>query len=197
MSQFDEDRHRPLHWLNCGLQVTAGAVALTILTVGWLVGSAASSHIENLELSRMQATALALREGEVRRHSTDLATRIDATQKAIALAQARLGNTPQESRFVAQLTDLAEQAGLDVSTVRPAAPSVSGSLGVLELQLSCDGSYDSFRSFLMLIDKLPRVSHINGMHVVLADPQKETLRVDLQLQLLFSSAELVTETKIQ
>lgn len=168
------------------LQIAAGVAALAILGAGWFVANSLSSRASDLEQSTAQAVAIADRDAQIREQHADLTTRVKAAQLAVAEAQSRLGDSPQESRFIAQLTDLSEEAGLNVSNVQPGATTVHGSVGILELKMSCDGTYEGLCSFLTALDKLPRICHVSGMNTSSIDSQTGELRIDLQLQLLFA-----------
>jgi Tfp pilus assembly protein PilO len=189
MSGFDDDRQRPLRWLGIGLQLGAGAVAIAILGSGWLIASSLSGHREQQEQLRDQARALATRDTLIREQHETLAARVRNTQHDIAAAEERLGTSPHESRFIAQLAELSEAAGLEVSSVRPGSTVHHGSVAVLELQMSCDGTHASLCSFLDQLNDLPRLCHVSGMKISLADSETGTLRIEFQLQLLFAPLE--------
>src|SRR5687767_12670972 len=101
------------------LQSGAGLIALIILGTGWLIAEALGNHSESLSQSTEQAIALQSRGEQILQQHSELTSKVRAAQEDVKQAQTRLGMGPQESRFIAQLTDLAEEFGLDVSNVRP------------------------------------------------------------------------------
>ena len=185
-NQFDDDRALPLRRLNYLLQGGAGIIALIILGTGWLIADAMASHAHDLDRSAEQAMALRARGKQIRERHSNLTSKVKAAQEDVEQAQTRLGIGPQESRFIAQLTDLTEQYGLEVSQVRPGSTSLHGSFGTLELQLSCDGQYEGFCQFLAAMEKLPRICHISGMNIAVIDAASGRLNIELKLQLLFA-----------
>ena len=198
-NQFDDDRALPLRRLSYLLQGGAGLIALLILGIGWLLANVMADRASDLDQAAEQAVALRSRSRQIRNQFKVLTTKVKAAQEDVEQAQARLGVGPQESRFIAQLTDLAEQYGLEVAEIRPGSTSLHASFGILELQLSGTGSYDGLCSFLAAMDKLPRICHVAGMNVGVMDAEAESLRIDLKMQLLFSlpTAEPASRTEKQ
>jgi|GEM_PF-6889809 len=186
-NQFDDDRTLPLRRLGYLLQAAGGLIALTILGVGWLVADAMADQAETLAQATAQAVALSHRGAQVRDQHSELTDKVKSAQQQVQDAQNRLGVGPQESRFIAKLTDLAEHCGLDVSDVRPGGTTPQGSYGVLELQFSAEGNYDSLCSLLSAMNELPRICHLGGMNVTVVDAAAGKLRIELKLQLLFST----------
>ena len=196
-NQFDDDRGRPLRRMSYLLQSGAGLIALIILGTGWLIAEALGNHSESLSQSTEQAIALQARGEQILQQHSELTSKVRAAQEDVKQAQTRLGMGPQESRFIAQLTDLAEEFGLDVSNVRPGGVSLHGTFGVLELQASCDGSYNGLCSFLAALNEMPRICHVSGMNVVAVDQQTGNLRFELKLQLLFALPSAGPETSME
>jgi Tfp pilus assembly protein PilO len=186
INNFDHDRQRSLRWLNRGLHLGAAVLALVILAIGWCVGQGLSVHRRNLIAMEQEAAECLGRHAQIRAHHRQLTERLQATTASTDGLTARLTTGPQESRFIAQLADLAESSGLHIASSRPGRLAEYDSFGELELRVSGTGSYRSLCTFLDGLNEMPRLCHVVGMEVSVVDPTGDSLRVELQLQLLFS-----------
>jgi Tfp pilus assembly protein PilO len=185
-NSFDHGRQQTLRWLNRGLHLGAAGVALVILLIGGAVARGLASHTSQLVAMEQEAAACIARNDQIRARHRDLTERLQHTTDATRQLSARLTEGPQESRFVAQLADLAESTGLEIAASRPGRVVEYDSFGELELRVSGTASYSGLCRFIDGLNEMPRLCHVIGMEVSSVDPTGDSLHVELQLQLLFA-----------
>lgn len=176
-----------LVWFSRLLHLGGIVCTLGIVVVGWQMRqhlrkqAAAAENLCSQELATISAR------NQSRAHLETLKAELKSCQAAVEQLSGKLVRGPQESRFIAQLGLLAEERGIEIRNFRPGRLTHRGSLDELELQLSCEGTYEGLCSFLAAQENSPRFSHVAALNIA-SQPTGEVLHFDLSFQLLFQKS---------
>ena len=93
---------------------------------------------------------------------------------------------PQESRLIAQLSDLAHTAALEIRDFRPGRKQdCRKGISDLELRILCEGSFESLCTFLEELRGLKRLCHIESIKISPLNQSGNKVNADFQVRLLF------------
>lgn len=99
--------------------------------------------------------------------------------------KAQIPNGPEESRFLAQLSKLAEEAELGIRNFRPGPAEDSNDVKRIRVKLSGVGSYECLCRFLDGLQSLPRLTHVTTLKIDPADSDGQ-YPVDMELSIFFA-----------
>ena len=141
-----------------------------------------------------QAAACSLRAGQLEELLED-ADRVRAEharltrELAVARRQAadlarRVPDEPQEADFLAQVSRLADDAGLEIQDYRPGTVTAEPSYSVVRVDLVCRGDYTGICRFLNGLADLPRHSTVSRLQIQ-SEESRGKCSVTMSLQLYF------------
>lgn len=177
-----ERRLRMLGWWLHGLGAVV-SVALVwlgaVLVFGPLGERTAACIAEKDELD-----AVIGRKAAIRAEHARLARELAEAQRQEALLQTRIPDSPHETDFLAQVTRLGEEVGLEIVDYRPGAPVSGTSYSTVQVDLMCRGGHEEVCRFLAKLAALPRQSTVSRLQVD-ADGTSTKLSVKISLILYF------------
>jgi len=185
MKQFSPDRKlKILDWSLHGLGV---AVMLAIaLVAGIVVYGPIDRHTA-------EATQRADRLGQLLKNEARDRAAYEQTAKELATARqqaetlnSRIPDEPREADFLAQVSKLAGEVGLQIRDYRPGSITKKESHSVMRVNLICEGDYASICNFLDQLSELPRHSTVVRLQVKTEGERKE-YSVDVSLELYFAA----------
>lgn len=100
--------------------------------------------------------------------------------------------TPQESRFLAQLSQLAESACLQISDFRPGPVEDDEALKRIEVRLSGAGSYICLCDFLHGLHSLPRLTHVSELAISPIN-EEGVYPISMSLAIFFAASKTPTK----
>lgn len=153
-------------WTFWGLHAAGvGLLTIAAATVYFFVIAPKSARFQANESKRVELELLMDRgaklRGEFDLHKQTLEKR-RSQQKRF---QEKLPDSAQEDEFLAQVARLARSVDLAVRDYRPGEVTSRGNYSELEIELSCEGSYESICRFLDGLPSLPRLSSLTGIEV--------------------------------
>jgi len=180
---------RSMQWLSHGSRLFGLSVIGGMLVASGLIGHWLAEASTDHAFAREQASASIAQQAAIDRRLIDRRQSVaDATLECDAIS-ASLPQGPQESRFIAQLANMAEESGVQIDDFRPGRKLDYGDgVGELELRLFCEGSYESFCTFLEQTRELKRLVHIASLRISPLDQSGNRVTAELQLRLLFSQS---------
>lgn len=186
-----------VHAIGCG-------VTASILAVGYFLFFASSENQEVVWQASIDADTQLVAKRDVIASAREMAEcELFAMSQRLDQLTAMIPHTPDESRFLAELAELAGQTGLVIRNFRPGPAEDAGSPGSeatantntqgddsalqrIRVNLSGAGSYDGICRFLDGLQALPRLTHVSRLDVV---PQvgSELYPVELELSIFFAA----------
>jgi Tfp pilus assembly protein PilO len=104
--------------------------------------------------------ALLRDEDPIRAEHARLTDELAAAREESAGLQKRIPNEPREGDFLAQVSQLAGDVGLNVRDYRPGAITAKPDYSHMQVELVCEGDYASICRFLAGLSELPRHSTV-------------------------------------
>lgn len=182
MDLSDPDRRlRVLGWWLHGLgaMATAALVWLAAALVFGPLGERTAARVaERDELDGVIGRGAAIRAEHAR-----LAEELAAARERESMLQTRIPDAPRETDFLAQVTRLGEEVGLEIIDYRPGAPVSGASYCVVQVDLVCRGGYAEVCRFLAELPTLPRQSTVSRLQI--DDDASTKLSVKISLLLYF------------
>ncbi len=106
-----------------------------------------------------------LKKLELARHIENLGDEIDKLSQAIALFEDRLPEAKEVEVILREVWQLATRRGLNSRSVRTEEPEQCAGCLELPIAMEMNGNFDGFYSFLLDLEKLPRITRIHQMEL--------------------------------
>lgn len=148
-----------VHGVGAGVLILGAAVAYFLVV--------APRHIAftRNETQRKSLSALMQRASAIRNDFENLREALEEQRSKQKEFQERLPTEPQEAEFLAQAARLARSVDLAIREYRPGKTIQRENYSELEIELSCEGSYESVCRFLAGLPQLPRLSSLTGLEL--------------------------------
>lgn len=166
----------------------AGFVLTILMLLGVHVYVFGSLRRESSRLDSQISTAADYYDQEsmiTARHTTLQSTLIDRQNRLEDLLT-RIPESPRESEFLAQLTQLARSSGMTISRYTPGQSREETTHADLEVSLSARASYESICRFFDGLADLQRLCHVTRLKIVAPEPGQLTYPVDMTLRIFFT-----------
>jgi len=95
----------------------------------------------------------------------DLSKQLEQLQEAIAFFESRLPPKSQIHKVLEQVTVIAQKEGLKPKTIRTLAEKNNSGYIEQPLRMELEGNFKAFYSFLLELEKLPRIMKIRELEV--------------------------------
>lgn len=162
------------------------AVLLAVpLSSYWLVFRPQNSEIAQArrEIEHKRQMLDKLREATAQ--NEDLQRANDDIKKGIEAIEARLPTNKEVDAIVRQVSDLAEEAGLQAPVLKSEKP-VSAALYMEQpLKMELMGDFKGFYEFLLKLEQLPRITRVPAMKVARADGEDGHMKAEFTLSIYF------------
>ncbi|MBU6412199.1 MAG: type 4a pilus biogenesis protein PilO [Planctomycetes bacterium] len=117
--------------------------------------------------------------------NADLARANDQIKKSIEAIETRLPSGKEIDSVVRQVSDLAIAAGLDAPGLKSAKPVKAALYMEQPLEMTLDGDFAGFYSFLVNLEALPRITRIPDLTLKSSDNETSEMRAAFTLSIYF------------
>lgn len=107
----------------------------------------------------------------------------------IRVLEGRLPSNKEVDQIVRQVSMLAVQAGLEPPGLKSEKPLTAAMYREQPLELSTRGSFDGFYSFLLELERLPRITRVPDMTLEQEDGETGEMTAEFTLSIYFSDEE--------
>ncbi|MHC4403473.1 MAG: type IV pilus inner membrane component PilO [Planctomycetota bacterium] len=185
MSQSDpHHKLKILGWWLHGLGLTA---TLTILVCAELLVLRPIDRRAEASAERSgQLQAFLRDEDRMRAEHAQLADDLDHARRQAADLKRRIPDEPQEADFLAQISELADEVGLEILEYRPGMVVTEDSYSAMTVDLDCQGRYAGLCRFVNRLADLPRCSTVTRLEIESGE-QADEYSVSMSLELYFSA----------
>lgn len=115
----------------------------------------------------------------------DLGKKINDLQKAIDFFQSRLPQQREIDKILKKVWQIAEANNLQTKTIRTLKSERYASFSEQPIQLSLSGDFNGFYSFLLQLEKLPRLTRITEMRLEKINGQEGQMTAQMKLSIFF------------
>ncbi len=172
-----------------------GGAAVTV-AVAVLIYFAAYAPLSRRHTAVLQRAAsfdeLLNRETQVRTDHANLSESLSEIKNRTEALHRRVPREPREVEFLMQVTEVANDEGLEIREYVFGAISKKRGYSQMEMTLIGDGTYHSICGFLDRVHRLPRLSNVAKMEVT-ADAQNDSYPINLTLVIYFDLIDMVTD----
>ena len=139
-------------------------VGITIVGYQYLI-KPANKHLAEAK-ARVDAKMAKLADFEkATAAAEDLSKQLEQLQEAIAFFESRLPPKSQIHKVLEQVTVIAQKEGLKPKTIRTLAEKNNSGYIEQPLRMELEGNFKAFYSFLLELEKLPRIMKIRELEV--------------------------------
>lgn len=167
--------------LDACLHAVGAACALAIFLLAWLCffrpidAQARAARDETTRLQEVIADSQ-----QIRNDHAELSEKLDAARREATQLAANIPDDPQEAEFLAQLTQLANETGIEIQDYRPGQTRRYESFCVLTVDLVCVGQYPGTCRFL---DELPELARRCAVEDLRITPAKTADQYETRMTL--------------
>jgi hypothetical protein len=110
---------------------------------------------------------------------------IEGLREEIIQLRNHMPETADETKFLTQFSELAEQYQVTLHEFRPGGETEYASCREKEIQVRCEGTYFDICKLLSSLDSIPRFAHIQNL--ILSAPSQENgnCSIEMRFQLIF------------
>lgn len=125
---------------------------------------------------------------EAARRISDLGDEIDRLTEAIAAFEEKLPAQREVEVILKQVWELAAKEGLTPKSVHADKKLDTAQYSELPLKMVFVGNFDGFYSFLLELEKLPRITQLSKMKLKKLNDQEGQMQADIVLSIFFEGA---------
>lgn len=125
----------------------------------------------------------------------DLNQKIDELQKAIAFFESKLPQEKEVDKILKEVWQMAEANSLQTRTVKTLKAERSAGYSEQPIQMSLSGDFSGFYSFLIQLEKLPRITRITHMDLKKIDETDGAMTANLTMSIFFEPDTAVTSVR--
>ena len=118
----------------------------------------------------------------------DLAKQLEKLQEAIEFFESKLPPTSQIHEVLEQVTVIAQKQGLKPKTIRTLAKKDNSGYIEQPLKMQLEGNFSSFYSFLLELEKLPRITKIRELKLGKHKDDEGQITADFIVSIFFQNA---------
>jgi type IV pilus assembly protein PilO len=115
----------------------------------------------------------------------DMNAKIDELSHAIDFFEKKLPKEKDVGDMLPQFWDMAKTNSLQSKTVTPDKPDIGPSYCELPIQMSLSGDFNGFYSFLLQLEKLPRITRITNLNLQKINDHDGEATAQLTLSIFF------------
>ncbi|MCF7975335.1 MAG: type 4a pilus biogenesis protein PilO [Phycisphaerae bacterium] len=116
---------------------------------------------ERLEINRMKLTEFE----RTTNAALDLTTQLEQLQTAITFFEEKLPPTSEIHKVLEQITLIAQKQGLHPKSIRTLGQKQNSGYVEQPLEMKFEGNFTAFYSFLLEIEKMPRIMKVRKLEV--------------------------------
>ncbi len=134
------------------------------------------------------------RENQIRAEHAKVSESLAEITDRTKLLHRRVPREPREVEFITQVTEVANDEGLNIREYLFGAITNKQGYSQMELTLNGDGTYHSICGFLDRVHRLPRLSSVAEMDVNVDSPT-ESYPINLTLVIYFNLIDMVADSE--
>jgi type IV pilus assembly protein PilO len=115
----------------------------------------------------------------------NLGAKIDELQKAIAFFESKLPKEKEVDIILREIWQMAEANSLQTRTVKTPRSERATGYSEQTIQMSLSGDFRGFYSFLLALEKLPRITRVTTMELKKIDQQDGAMTAEVTLSIFF------------
>lgn len=162
-------------------------IAITYLAYRYMIKPANQALIE--QKTRLEEKAFRLAEFErAVAAAKDLNQQLQQLQEAFDFFESKIPPKRQIHKVLEQVTVIAQEKGLEITTIRTLA--IKNNSGYIEqpLQMELVGNFDSFYAFLLELEKLPRIMKVRKVDLKKQKGEEGRIVADFIVSIFFQQA---------
>ena len=117
----------------------------------------------------------------------DLAKQLEKLQEAIEFFESKLPPTSQIHEVLEQVTVIAQKQGLKPKTIRTLMKKDNSGYVEQPLKMQLEGNFSSFYSFLLELEKLPRITKIRELTLKKNSDNEGQIAADFIVSIFFQN----------
>ena len=117
----------------------------------------------------------------------DLTKQLEQLQDAITFFESKLPPTSQIHKVLEQVTVIAQKEGLKPKTIRTLKKKNNSGYIEQPLSMELEGNFNSFYSFLLELEKLPRITKIREFELVKQNQNEGQITADFIVSIFFQN----------
>ncbi len=138
--------------------------------------------------NRLQTKLTKLKEFEqATAAAKDLSKQLEKLQEAIGFFESKLPPTSEIHKVLEQVTVVAQKQGLRPQTIRTLVPKDNSGYVEQPLEMKWVGDFNSFYSFLLEIEKLPRIMKLRQLKLDKESGGEGKVQADFILSIFFQN----------
>ena len=115
----------------------------------------------------------------------DLGRKIDDLQKAIDFFESKLPQEKEMDKILAEVSQMADANALQTKTVKTLKSERTSNYSEQPIQMSLSGNFNGFYSFLLQLEKLPRITRVSQMKLEKISDREGEMQAQLTLSIFF------------
>jgi len=117
----------------------------------------------------------------------DLTKQLEQLQEAIGFFESKLPPTSEIHKVLEQVTIIAQKQGLKPKTIRTLQKKDNSGYIEQPLQMELEGNFNSFYSFLLELEKLPRITKIRELELNKQTQSEGQITADFIVSIFFQN----------
>ena len=115
----------------------------------------------------------------------DLNRKIDELQKAITFFESKLPQEKEVDKILKEVSQMSETNNLVTKTVKTLPSEKGPNYSEQPIQMSLSGDFNGFYSFLLQLEKLPRITRVTQMTLTKISDRDGEMQAQLTLSIFF------------
>ncbi len=115
----------------------------------------------------------------------DMGVKIDELQKAIEFFESKLPQEKEVDKILKEVWQMAEANSLQTRTVKTLKAERAAGYSEQPIQMTLAGDFNGFYSFLLQLEKLPRITRVSNMSLLKIDDREGEMTASLTLSIFF------------
>ncbi|MDD5063469.1 MAG: type 4a pilus biogenesis protein PilO [Phycisphaerae bacterium] len=117
----------------------------------------------------------------------DLSHQLEQLQEAVEFFESKLPPTIEIDKVLGDITVIGEKQGVKCRTIRRLEKKDNSGYVEQLLEMKLEGDFDSFYSFLLELEKLPRIMKVRKLELVKQEKSEGQIAVDFVVSIFFQS----------
>ena len=117
----------------------------------------------------------------------DLTKQLEQLQQAIGFFESKLPPTSEIHKVLEQVTVIAQKQGLKPKTIRTLEKKDNSGYVEQPLKMELEGNFNAFYSFLLELEKLPRIMKIRELHLDKNQKNEGRIAADFIVSIFFQN----------
>lgn len=124
----------------------------------------------------------------------DLNRKIEELQKAIVFFESKLPQEKEIDKILKEVWQMAEANSLQTKSIKTLRGERAASYSEQPIQMSLSGDFNGFYSFLLQLEKLPRITRVTQMNLAKISDRDGEMQAQLTLSIFFEPDGKVAST---